>query len=50
MNLDTNLVWAFMSLCVVMMIIENKRTHKLVTLRENMRDSDKGWFKVEDFN
>ena len=50
MNLDTNLVWAFMIVSTVAMIIENKRTHKFVTLRENMLHSDKGWFKVEDFN
>ena len=40
MNLDTNLVWAFMIVSVVAMVIENKRSHKFVTLRENMRNSD----------
>ena len=50
MNLDTNLVWGFLIVSTVAMIIENKRTHKFVTLRENMLHSDKGWFKEEDFN
>ena len=50
MNLDTNLVWGFMIISTVAMIIETKRTHKFVTLRENYLNSDKGWFKVEDFN
>ena len=50
MNLDTNLVWCFMIVSVLGLIIENKRTHNFVTLRENYTNSDKGWFKVEDFN
>ena len=50
MTLDNNLVWAFAIFLGVGMLIENKRTHNFVTLRENMYNSDMGFFKAEDFN
>ena len=40
MNLDTNLVWGFAIVSMVLMFIENKRTHNFVTLRKNMVNSD----------
>lgn len=49
MNLDSNLVWSLAIVMVIGLIIENKRSHDFVTLRENMVNSDKGWFKEEDF-
>ena len=50
MNLDSNLVWAFALFSLVGLMIETNRTHKFVTLRENMVNSDMGKFKEEDFN
>jgi hypothetical protein len=50
MNMDSNLVWGLAIVTLFGLIIENKRTHDFVTLRENMVNSDKGWFKEEDFN
>ena len=50
MDLDTNLVWAYMGISLVLLMIENKRSHKIVTLRRNMLDADKGFFTEEDFN
>ena len=50
MNLDTNLVWTFLLISAGLLIIENKRTHKFVTLRENMLHSDEGKFTEDDFN
>lgn len=50
MNMDTNLVWLFGIVMFGCLVAENKRTHDLVTLRENMNNSDKGWFSEEDFN
>jgi len=50
MNMDSNLVWCLAIVMGFGLIIENKRTHDFVTLRENMTNSDKGWFKAEDFN
>ena len=50
MDLDTNLVWAYLGLSLILLMIENKRTHDIVALRRNMLDSDKGFFAVEDFN
>ena len=49
MDIDTNLVWIVAGLSLVGMIIENKRTHDFITLRENMVNADKGWFSEEDF-
>ena len=50
MNLDSNLVWTLAIIMGIGLIIENKRSHDFVTLRENMVNSDKGWFKEEDIN
>ena len=50
MDLDTNLVYAYMLIALGLLMIENKRTHNIVTLRRNMLDSDKGFFELEDFN
>ena len=50
MDLDTNMVWGFMLVSLLLLVVENKRSHNLVTLRENMLNADKGFFKVEDFN
>ena len=48
--MDTNLVWFVAIASLVGLVIENKRSHDFVTLRENMVNSDKGWFREEDFN
>ena len=50
MNLDSNLVWVVVLVMGVGLVIENKRTHDFVTLRENMSNAEMGWFKEEDFN
>ena len=50
MNLDSNLVWGAFIVGLVLLLAENKRTHDFVTLRENYLNSDKGHFKLEDFN
>jgi hypothetical protein len=50
MDMDSNLVWCFAIASFVLLVIENKRSHDFVTLRENENNSDKGWFRVEDFN
>ena len=49
MDLDTNLIWATALIMTLGVVIETKRTHKFVTLRENYYNSDMGWFKAEDF-
>lgn len=49
-NLDSNLVWLFCSTTVVLLLLEVKRTHTMLTLRENYFNSDMGFFKEEDFN
>lgn len=49
MDMDSNLVWFIAGVSLIGLIIENKRTHDFVTLRENMVNSDKGWFSEEDF-
>ena len=49
-NLDTNLVFAFVFLTGVLLLMEPGRTHKIVTLRENMRNCEQGKFTEEDFN
>ena len=49
MDLDTNLVIAFLLLTGTLLFFEPGRTHKLVTLRENMRNSDMGYFEEDDF-
>ena len=50
MDLDTNLVWVYLLVSLGLLMIENKRTHDIVTLRRNMLDADKGHFDLEDFN
>jgi hypothetical protein len=50
MDMDSNIVWVMALVTVAAVTIENGRSHKYVTLRENMVNSDKGWFSVEDFN
>ena len=50
MNMDSNIVWFVAIASLIGLMFENKRTHDFVTLRENMNNSDKGWFKLEDFN
>ena len=50
MDLDTNLVWGVFLVSIALLVVENKRTHNFVTLRENYLNSDKGHFQVEDFN
>ena len=50
MDLDTNLCFLFIGVSIFLLFGEAKRTNKLVTLRENLVNSDKGWFKEEDFN
>eukprot|EP00356_Strombidium_inclinatum_P008247 CAMPEP_0170492430 /NCGR_PEP_ID=MMETSP0208-20121228/12235_1 /TAXON_ID=197538 /ORGANISM="Strombidium inclinatum, Strain S3" /LENGTH=159 /DNA_ID=CAMNT_0010768165 /DNA_START=6 /DNA_END=482 /DNA_ORIENTATION=+ len=47
-DMDTNLVLFFLGFCMFSLIIENKRTHDIVTLRENMINSDMGFFPSED--
>ena len=49
MDLDTNIVLAACGLCFLLMVWEPARTHKFVTLRENMRNSDMGKFEAADF-
>ena len=50
MNLDTNLVCFMFGFTLFGLFMEAKRTHKLVTLRQNLVDSDKGKFTIDDFN
>ena len=49
LDLDTNLVFGFIGFCVVLYFMEPKKTHKIVTLRENMRNADMGYFEEDDF-
>ena len=49
MDLDTNVVLVFLGLTLGLLLWEPGRTHKLVTLRENMRNSDMGYFEEDDF-
>ena len=49
-HLDSNLVWLFCSTTVVLLLLEVRRTHTMLTLRENYFNSDMGFFKEEDFN
>ena len=49
MDMDTNLVLAACGLCFLLILWEPARTHKFVTLRENMRNSDYGKFEADDF-
>ena len=50
MNLDNNLAWGYLLFLLGALVIENKRTHKFGTLRENLYNSDMGKFSPEDFN
>ena len=50
MDLDTNICFLLIGASVFLLFGEAKRTNTLVTLRENLNNSDKGWFKEEDFN
>tara|TARA_B110000238_G_C15862509_1_gene325798 strand:- start:86 stop:349 length:264 start_codon:yes stop_codon:yes gene_type:complete len=51
MDLDTNLVWAYLLACLGLLVIENRRTHDITVLRRNMLNADKGFFpSAEDFN
>ena len=47
--MDTNLVFGAIGLCLIALFFEPGRTHKMVTLRENMRNSDLGYFEEADF-
>ena len=49
-DLDTNLVIAFVLLTGGLLLMEPGRTHKMVTLRENLRNCEMGKFTEDDFN
>ena len=49
MNLDTNLVIFMFGFTIINLFLECKRSHKLISLRANMVDSDKGKFTEADF-
>ena len=49
MDLDTRLIYAMAVVMTLGVVFENKRTHNYTTLRENLYNSDMGWFKAEDF-
>ena len=50
MDLDTNICLLMIFVSTFLLFAEAKRTNTLVTLRENLVNSDKGRFKLEDFN
>lgn len=50
MNMDSNIIWAAAFFSLALFIMEQKRTHNVITLRENMQNANKGFFTAEDFN
>ena len=48
-DLDTNLVIFFSVATLFLFGAEMKRTHNILTLKENLRHNDEGFFKESDF-